>query len=115
MLSVRNMTSLKSLQPIANQFIIETLTDQYFQSYKTVVAVSPKYVVGEVLLSDKWDCSRTTAKYTAQFLGCNSTKEVRKRIASGEYTVVPYPLTIFVSNSKPRARYYNEESTPIQD
>lgn len=89
MISVRNMESPCSGRPVANQFIIDTPSIVYFQSYETLIAERPKSVAGEVLLAEQWDCSRTTAKYTAQFLRCSSPKEVRKRIASGEYTVVP--------------------------
>ncbi len=71
---------------VANQFMI-TQEDgsRLFQSYQTIIAKIDKH--GSVTLDPRWDCSNTTSKYRAQFLG-EGTEETRRKIASGEYEIV---------------------------
>lgn len=83
-ISVENMESSRG-NLVPNQFKIYTDDGVYFQSYRTIIAARIK---GKTLLdTDKWDYSRTTGKYRNQFLGEN-TAETRKKIKSGEYTLV---------------------------
>ena len=78
-MKVTNMTS-KNGNKIANQFIIETEDAIYFQSYDTIIA---KKTDGKLILDeDKWDYSRTTAKYRNMFTGL-TTDETKERIKSG--------------------------------
>jgi hypothetical protein len=67
---------------VANQFIITDNGDEYFQSYKSIIAKRSK---GKIYLDDYyWDYSTTTGKYRNQFLG-EGIADTRKKIASGEY------------------------------
>ena len=69
-----------------NQYIIETDTGEYFQSYNTTIAYRP--IVGKVQLNRQaWNITRTTAKYRNQFLGENKAI-TEKKIKSGEYILV---------------------------
>lgn len=63
---VRNLTSPRSGNPVANQFVINTNKGVFFQSYLTLVARVDKK--GQVWLSSAWDYSRTTTRYLYQFL-----------------------------------------------
>jgi hypothetical protein len=80
---VRQMKSVRSGNPVANQFIIYTDEGNYFQSYDSVIAFIDSS--NEVTL-DKycWDYSRTTSKYRNQFLG-EGIADTRSKIQSGEY------------------------------
>lgn len=85
---VRNLTSPRTDNAVANQFVISTKKATFFQSYKSVVAkVDNK---GKVTLSQWWDYSNTTRKYLYQFLkefgyyGLNA-KEVRRLIKDKEF------------------------------
>ena len=76
------MTSARG-NKVANQFIIETGDQTWFQSYNTMIAV--KSESGQVTLdSDAWDYSVTTSKYRNMFLGDTST-DCKNKIATGEY------------------------------
>ena len=67
---------------VANQFIITDNGDEYFQSYRSIIAKRSR---GKIYLDDYyWDYSRTTGKYRNEFLG-EGIAETRKKIASGEY------------------------------
>lgn len=68
----------------ANQVVIHAEEGDYLQSYQTVVAL--RKGGSGIVLDPKWDCSRTTAKHVAQFLGINSA-EIRRLIKIGEITV----------------------------
>ena len=84
-LKVRNMSSPRTGNPIANQFIIEVGAYTYFQSYSSIIVrKGPK---GTSLDRDTWEYSVTTAKYRNEFLGEN-TQETRRKIKSGEYKLV---------------------------
>lgn len=85
---VRNLTSPRTDNAVANQFVIETKKGSFFQSYRSLVAkVDNK---GVVTLSQWWDYSNTTMKYLYQFLkgygyyNLNS-KVVRKLIKDKEF------------------------------
>ena len=80
---VRQMTSSRSGNPVANQFTIITSDGEYFQSYNSVIAFKDNE--GNVTLDDyTWDYSRTTSKYRRQFLG-EGIADTRAKIESGEY------------------------------
>jgi len=69
-----------------NQFLIYTDDGVYFQSYYTIIAFKSR---GQVYLDDnRWDYSVTTGRYRNLFLGDDSIKETRKKIASGEYKLI---------------------------
>ena len=75
---------MKVEQLANNQFIIRTNNEVFFQSYdKVVLKIDIK---GNVYLTHFWNYSKTTSKYTAIFLGISS-KEIKKRIESNEYTL----------------------------
>ena len=75
------MTSARG-NTVPNQFIITDNGDEYFQSYKSIIAKRSK---GKIYLDDYyWDYSITTGKYRNEFLG-EGIAETRKKIASGEY------------------------------
>lgn len=85
---VRNLTSPRTYNAVANQFVICTKKGDFFQSYRSIVAkVDNK---GKVWLSAYWDYSRTTMKYLYQFLRDYgyydlSASKVRKHIADGTF------------------------------
>lgn len=68
-IKVQQMTSNKSGNPVANQFIIETKEATYFQSYNSLIAKASKRNGKIYLDSFYWDYSRTTLKYLYSFLG----------------------------------------------
>ena len=80
-MKVKNMTSPRG-NKVANQFIITDNGDEYFQSYRSIIAKRSK---GKIYLDDYyWDYSVTTGKYRNEFLG-EGIAETRKKINSGEY------------------------------
>ena len=80
---VRQMNSVRSGNPVANQFIIYTDEGNYFQSYDSVIAFRGED--NKITLDEYyWDYSRTTSKYRNQFLG-ESIADTRAKIDSGEY------------------------------
>ena len=80
---VRQMKSVRSGNPVANQFIIYTDEGNYFQSYDSVIAFRGED--NKITLDEYyWDYSRTTSKYRNQFLG-ESIADTRAKIDSGEY------------------------------
>ena len=85
---VRNLSSPRSGNAVANQFAITTNKGTFFQSYRSIVAKVDKK--GQVWLSSYWDYSHTTMKYLYQFLkefgwyGINAS-EVRKCIKDGTF------------------------------
>jgi hypothetical protein len=98
-MKVTNMLSSKGNR-VANQFIVEDVTikstgpsgtDHFFtghmfQSYNSNIAFEIN--TGGILLDERfWDYSVTTGKYRNQFLG-EGIAETRKKIASGEYTLI---------------------------
>ena len=87
-MKVTNMTSDRTGREVPNQFIIEDdQGNQYFQSYRTVIA--KKDWSGDrlqVTLDNQWDYSKTTGKYRNMFLG-ETRKETEAKIKDGTYTV----------------------------
>tara|TARA_S200002703_G_scaffold152574_1_gene153116 strand:+ start:194 stop:457 length:264 start_codon:yes stop_codon:yes gene_type:complete len=82
-MKVENMTSTRG-NTVPNQFIITDNGDEYFQSYRSIIA---KRSEGKIYLDDYfWDYSVTTGKYRNEFLG-EGIAETRKKIASGEYVL----------------------------
>lgn len=80
---VRQMKSVRSGKPVANQFIIYTDEGNYFQSYDSVIAF--KGDDNKITLDEYyWDYSRTTGVYRNQFLG-EGIVNTRAKIESGEY------------------------------
>ena len=80
---VRGFINPKTMKPVPNQYIIETLDGIYFQSYNSVIAYKP--LNGKIKLDFKtWNYSKTTSKYRNEFLG-EPTKETEAKIKSGEY------------------------------
>jgi len=82
-MKVENMTSTRG-NTVPNQFIITDNGDEYFQSYRSIIA---KRSEGKIYLDNYyWDYSVTTGKYRNEFLG-EGIAETRKKIASGEYVL----------------------------
>lgn len=84
-MQIFNLNSPKTGHPVANQFLIlaEDGT-KIFRSYSTdIVKVLPN---GDTYISDKWDCSRTTKKYTCQFLGLTG-KQIEQKLTNEEFKV----------------------------
>ena len=80
-MKVENMRSSRG-NKVANQFIITDNGDEYFQSYRSIIAKRSK---GKIYLDDVfWDYSRTTGKYRNEFLG-EGIAETRRKIKTGEY------------------------------
>jgi len=80
-MKVENMTSTRG-NKIANQFLITDNGDEYFQSYKSMIA---KRSQGKIYLDEYyWDYSVTTGKYRNQFLG-EGIADTRKKIEQGVY------------------------------
>lgn len=85
-IKVKNMVSPSSGKEVANQFIIEVGTRDYFQSYNSIIAyIERDYNKREIVLDEYyWDYSVTTGKYRNQFLR-ETKKETEKKIKDGTY------------------------------
>ena len=84
-MKVSNMESSRG-NTVPNQFTINHEGCVFFQSYQSVIVKIDKD--RKVFLDEKtWDGSATTGVYRNQFLGENIA-QTRKRIKSGEYTLV---------------------------
>ena len=85
LVSVKNMDSINTGRPVANQFIIEyegIKPFRLFKSYDSIIAIECE---GKVYLDkDTWDYSVTTGKYRNIFLG-EDTKETKGKIKDGTY------------------------------
>ena len=68
-----------------NQLLITDGTTNVFQSYDTKIAQQEPGKA--TLLDPKWNCSKTTMRYCAQFLNVSGKKEIEKGIQSGKYIV----------------------------
>lgn len=66
-MKIINFTSLTSGRAVSNQFIINSRNDYVFQSYMSLIA-SYNDNTKVLLVSDKWNYSKTTLKYFYQFL-----------------------------------------------
>lgn len=90
---VSNMTSPRTNNKVANQFVITDNNGyKYFQSYDSVIAKIEDDGESRIIFLDKhlWDYSRTTVKYLAQFLRyeagepINTKKDIQEQIKSGD-------------------------------
>ena len=80
-MKITNLTSNKG-KKIANQFIIQSDTATYFQSYESIIV---KIENGQIFLdSHFWDYSKTTGKYRNQFLN-EDKKRTEQKIKNGIY------------------------------
>lgn len=80
---VSNLTSPRTGNAVANQFVVYFGNGQVFQSYTTIVAAK---IEGVVYLTPDWEYSKTTMKYVKEFLNTTATaKTIRERIAEGQY------------------------------
>jgi hypothetical protein len=77
-MKVENLTSSKG-NTVPNQFQILTNGATYFQSYSSMIA---KVTSQGIILTDKWNYSKTTSKYLYSFLGMNR-KEIEKGLKDG--------------------------------
>ena len=73
-----------------NQCIISEGARKIFRSYESIVAVRDYGENGQITLFEPyWNMySATTNKYLLRFLGEMSIKDVRAKVASGEYIVI---------------------------
>jgi hypothetical protein len=72
-------------RPQINQVVVITDKGNIFFSYGRPVVFKGSE---GVLLSEYWNHSKTTAKWVARFLDCDSSREVSKKVAAGEYGVI---------------------------
>ncbi len=81
-----NMRSTRSGEPVANQIVVEMLTDKgrrrIFKSYETIIAMIDEK--GCVTIDENYRQSGTTEKYLNQFLD-NTKPQRRKLIEQGVY------------------------------
>lgn len=86
-IEVTQMNSTRTGRPVANQFIINTNKNVYFQSYDSIIAKKQRGFLGKTTLDKNfWDYSRTTLKYLKSFLGTDkSKKEIERDIKQGVY------------------------------
>lgn len=86
---------IRNFNRVANQFVIDTKSAVYFQSYNSVVA-KYDYRTERITLGKDWDYSNTTRKHLYQFLRdyayCNvsSRKEVLKLIEDKTIKLLKY-------------------------
>jgi hypothetical protein len=80
-MNVSNLSSPRG-NDVPNQFLIETPTAIYFQSYNSIIV---KKEGGITYLDENyWNYSRTTSKYRNIFLD-ETTKQTQQKIDSGVY------------------------------
>lgn len=73
-MSVRNLESPRSGNPVPNQFEIRVSDRIIFKSYNKVIAIHNS-TTGETLINrDYWDASATTLKYFKVWLGTSMSK-----------------------------------------
>ena len=84
-MQVQNMRSPRG-NTVPNQFIINHNGEEYFQSYRVIIAKIDNN--GKRYLdSYYWDYSVTTGRYRNLFLN-ETIKETREKIESGEYILM---------------------------
>lgn len=86
-IKVQNMRGNNGRE-VPNQFIIDAVEGQYFQSYDSLVAFRP-YKAGSPIVLDNgtWDYSVTTGKYRNIFLD-EKKPETEKKIKAGIYKLM---------------------------
>ena len=95
---VQNMKSLSSHNAIANQFVI-TLQNgiEVFQSYNSIICVKAN---GQTYLDEnRWNYSRTTARYRNIFLNETTAFTLRK-IGHGTYGMADLNNTFVMGNGQ---------------
>ena len=85
-MKIEQMTSPRTGNAVANQYMATIGDYVYFQSYKTVIAKKNKRT-REVTLCANWQYSSTTVKYLNRFLS-TKTKDIKSRIEDGTYNIV---------------------------
>ena len=104
---VKNMTSNHG-NNVANQFIIIDRGVKYFQSYETIICMVRG---GKVYLDrDKWNYSKTTAKYRNMFLN-QTSEEVKAKIKSGEYILTDLntnPIEVLTTEGITKTAEYSD-------
>ena len=88
-MKVENMKSVKTGKAVANQFLIMDRGCIWFQSYQSIIGViTPDNIL--LLDKNKWDYSRTTAKYrnacvAAYFSGKYASRDgIKAGVADGK-------------------------------
>ena len=81
---VRQLISIQSGNPVANQFEIWDSKGYYFQSYQSIIYFVCNKTNKKYLDFNTWDYSTTTGKYRNQILG-EGIAETRKKIKEGVY------------------------------
>jgi hypothetical protein len=81
-MTVRNMVSTRTGNPVANQFIIEGDNKAVFQSYESTIA-EIDYKNRKITIGKDWDYSMTTGKYRNSFFdsyfdALNNKKAIEK-------------------------------------
>lgn len=74
-MSVTNLQSPTSGQPVANQFEIRVRGRSIFKSYDTIIAIRDLDTGYTLVNKDYWDSSATTLKYFKVWLGTSKTKK----------------------------------------
>ena len=82
MLKVSNMISSRG-NTVPNQFIIKTDKGNYFQSYKTIIALIENNPNKIILDNNALNYSKTTSKYLYQFLDMKKD-EILLKIGEGK-------------------------------
>ncbi len=72
---------------VKNQFLIDTPTHRYFQSYNSIILVEDKQTGKIALDKNYWDYSNTTGKYRNRYLN-EGIAETRKKIEKGVYELI---------------------------
>ena len=83
-MKVENMRSERTGKAVANQFLIRDRGCIWYQSYKSIIGIiTPDNIL--LLDKNKWDYSRTTAKYRNAFVATyfNSKYASAKGIKEG--------------------------------
>ena len=84
---MKQFAKVENLKGIKNQFIIKTNKGEYFQSYDSIIAFYDAIKNKIFLDVNKWNYSKTTAKYRNIFMG-ESTKDTQKNIDNGTYILI---------------------------
>ena len=87
MIRVRNMTSPRSGNDVANQYIIQAKGYNIFQSYSSTIAIECVKSGTTYLDENKWDYSKTTMKYLNMFLGTSNKADITLGIENGRYAL----------------------------
>ena len=91
-MSVTNLQSPASGQPVANQFEIRLHGTSIFKSYDTIIAIRDLDTGHTLVNKDYWQDSATTLKYFKVWLGTDmSKKELAQYLVDADnYKLVPH-------------------------